>query len=123
MTAVKFNEPFEINYEGWIYKFSPDKVVKVEDEVYAFLNDRVPLSFEKVEAKNINFLPKVEKVQAIPWSRPPKRGVFGGEVANVSQAVFNGSSQVVSQPVDVTPPGGTVDSDGVEWYGKGEERE
>ena len=122
MNPIKFNVPFETQFEGWTYSFEPEKIVRIEDDLLAFLEERVPMSFDKVETKKPpQSIPKVDKVQTQPWTRP-QRGVFGGQLANRNMAVFGRVNHTYVASPDVTPPSGSIDSDGVQWYGEGEVR-
>lgn len=99
----------EVPFDFYTYTFPKGKTVLAEEKLAQFLEESWPKNFEfSDETKGISVVDRVktrvlirtqEKTQDMVTSRINPQPTFGG--------------------ADLTPVDGTVDKDGVGWYGEG----
>lgn len=119
MKAIKntYKEDIILPFNGTNYHFPIGKVVMINEEVWNFLNSNFPLSF--------TFSPKVEKGTPIPKAKEEKTKVYikstkiDDQMGKGDMMTDHGDEKPTFGGADVTPPDGTTDKDGVEWYGEG----
>ena len=119
MKAIKNIEGklLEVAFEGKTYVFGKDKTVLVEENVIEHLKETIPLAFDfKVKTTKKSIFKRV-KTKTTPALRPMS------SPANDMIATKKGEQMMPLGKVDVTPPSGTTDRDGVSWYGEGVEIE
>lgn len=111
-----------ISFDFWTYSFPMDKTLMVEDKLFNFLHESFPLSF--------NFNVQVAKNKAVAPVRKTKTKAFiktqEGQTATLDKEamyVQTSKPKPTFGGADLTPPDGTVDKDGVGWYGEGIEIE
>jgi len=102
------------SFEGFDYTFSAGKPSQVEDNLYAHLQELVPLAFDfEPELKKID---KVSEVQKVETHNVFPGGKFGIQTANLTRVKFPNMNVEMT---DDLPNDGKIDNDGVEFYGKG----
>lgn len=107
----KEQKDLTISYEGTDYIFRAGKPVQVEDNIYEYLKELLPLSFDfKPDLKKIK---SVDELHTEPTKVVFPGGKFGIQSANISKVRFP------NQNIDETPADGKIDKDGVEFYGRG----
>jgi len=107
MKIIKNIEKKELRFqfEGYEYRFEPEKPLQVEDDLYNYLKEIVPLAFD--------------------WeAKPPKSGVVAKAPRVKFKPNFPGAKFGIreghqSLSTDGLPASGIMDRDGVEWYGAG----
>lgn len=101
----KEQKDIPVSFEGFDYLFSAGKPAQVEDDLFNFLQELLPMSFDfKPELKKIT---KVDQVSKTPTKTVFPGGRFGAQTANITR------------DVDELPSNGQIDKSGVEWYGPG----
>jgi hypothetical protein len=101
--------PFNFN----TYSFPKEKPVAVEDDVAAFIEERWPLSFNfsnKVEKDT----PEVTKTKSRAYIRPEIN-----KKIDSSMSIDSEEAKPTFGGADQTPADGSIDGDGVSWYGEG----
>jgi hypothetical protein len=107
MKVIKNIEGKDLSFqfEGWEYHFESGKLVQVEDGLYNYLKETVPLAFKfepKLKKKAVVVkVPRVKFAPKFPGSR------------------FGIKSTDVAKGPDGLPLSGSTDRDGVGWYGEG----
>ena len=115
MKAIKNIDKNEIAmpFEGNTYLLPMGGAFMVEDDLYVFLQERLPMSFDfKYKVAKDKPVAKV-KSQRTPSLIPTAKD------QDIIQEDMRVSAQAMPTSPDITPPSGTVDKDGVEWYGEG----
>lgn len=105
------NHDFKIPFNFFTYSIPKEKTVLVEEDLFNFIKDSWPKSFN-FEIEGVKY-PTVEKVQTRAYIRTQE-----GQ-PTPSMAVSSPTPTPTFRGADLTPPNGTVDSDGVGWYGDG----
>jgi len=107
----KEQKDLTVSFEGNDYIFSAGKPAQVEDNVYEYLKELLPLAFDfKPDLKKIKTVSEVHKE---PTKVVFPGGKFGIQSANLTRVNFP------NQNVEETPASGKVDKDGIEWTGDG----
>lgn len=105
----KEQKDLTFSFEGNDYTFIAGKAAQVEDNLYAHLQELVPLAFD--------FEPNLSKIKTVAEiSKVETHSVFPGGKFGVQSADVNHSTPMV---VDETPKSGNVDKDGIEFFGPG----
>ncbi len=101
----KEQKDIPVSFEGSDYLFSAGKPAQIEDTLFTFLQELLPMSFDfKPDLKKLT---KVDEVSKTPTKTVFPGGKFGAPTANITRGV------------DELPSNGQIDKDGVEFYGKG----
>jgi hypothetical protein len=118
MKAVKnILETLEVSFEGWTYNFPKGKVVLIEDGLYEHIKGIWSGGvFKKVSTKNKQ-VTRAKRKKTHAYIKPEKEPTYTSEDMKITQA---GRQTPTFGQADLTPPAGTTDKDGVEWYGDGE---
>lgn len=116
MKPVKNIDSHDIDFpfEGNIYHLPQNEVVLVENAFYEFLKENFPLSFA--------FSVKVDKDNPVVAAKKTKAPVLTARKPLLNDMVVTSGrvkNTFVPDSPDVTPASGTVDPDGVGWYGEG----
>lgn len=121
MKAIKniTEKDMEVPFNGFTYFLEKDKAVFVEEDFSEFCQERWPNGFEfnvKVEPKKPIVQAKKTKTKAfIPTSEEAKT------LGTDDMKIRNPHVSSTFEGLDLTPPSGTTDKDGVGWYGPGVE--
>lgn len=104
-----------IPFEGTTYSLPKGKTVMIPKSLFDFLKERFPLSFDfEVQVKKA--APAVKKTKTPSLLKRTQR-------VNEDMQVIDTRPKEMFGGADITPPGGSTDSDGVAWYGGGIEVE
>lgn len=100
-----------VNGKDWI--LPGRKTVFVDNDVWEDLKNRLPLSFDFKPEKKGDVIPKAQfkKTKAYLKAEP---ATTSGEDMIINKTILNDQTAP-----DQTPLSGTIDNDGVAWYGKG----
>jgi hypothetical protein len=110
----KEQKDIPVSFEGNDYTFVAGKPVQVEDNLYEFVKELLPMCFDfKPELKKID---KVEELVKVPTKAIFIGGKFGIQSESLPNAKFPNMNVEVA---DETPESGKTDKSGVEWYGGG----
>jgi hypothetical protein len=114
MKAVKniCNKDLEVSFDFYTYSFPKNRIFMVDEDLLNFLQERYPMVFSfDVEIKKV--APQVKRIKTKSLIKPQERNVSDMQIGNSNkpEVTFGGA--------DLTPPDGTVDKDGVGWYGEG----
>jgi hypothetical protein len=101
----KEQKDIPVSFEGFDYLFGAGKPAQVEDNLFDFLKELLPMSFEF--KPDLSKLTVVHEVTKTPTKTVFPGGKFGAQTANITRGV------------DELPSNGQIDKDGVEFYGKG----
>jgi hypothetical protein len=102
----KEQKDIPISFEGFDYIFSAGKPAQVEDILFNFLQELLPMSFD--------FKPDLSKIKVVAKvQRTPTKTVFPGGKFGVP------SANLTKEVADDLPTNGQIDKDGVSWVGDG----
>lgn len=114
MKAIKntYND-IEVSFEGYTYKFPKDKIRLVEDNLYEHIKGIWQTVFDNIKLDKKKQYIKPKKTKTPSFIQPEKQSTYNSNDMRVTEAGHQ-------RPTfgDGTPASGTIDKDGVEWYGE-----
>ena len=114
MKAIKNIDKHDLNidFDFYTYSFPKNHIVMVDDKLAIFLQETLPMSFSfDVETKKV--APQVKRTKTKAFFKTEERK------PNQDMYIENHNPKPTFGGADLTPPDGTVDADGVGWYGSG----
>lgn len=106
----------EVPYEFYTYSFPKNRVVMVENNLFEFIKDRWPLSFDFSIALD-------EKVKRPPEVHKDKTPMLIKTEDKSRDMRFSYGQPKATFGPDELPASGVTDGDGVSWFGEGVEVE
>jgi len=118
MIAVKnILETLDVSFEGYTYNFPKGKAVLIEEALYEHIKGIWPSGVFKKISSNKKQLTRAKRKKTHSYIKPEPEPTYTSEDMKITQA---GRQTPTFGQADITPPAGTTDKDGVEWYGEGE---
>lgn len=115
MKAIKNTyKDLEMSFGGYTYKFPKGKTYLIEDDLYEHIGEIWGKVFDDVKLLKKKQYAKPKKVKTPSYIQPEPKSTYSGNDMRITK-----SGRQAPTYGDGTPKSGTVDRDGVEWYGEG----
>jgi len=118
MIAVKniAEKDIKVSFEGYTYEFPQDKTRLIQNKLYEHIRELWPKGVFHKLVKSRKQMLKVKRTKTKSYVKPEGKPDFTNVDMRITKA---GSQKSTFGSIDGTPRSGTVDGDGVEWYGEG----
>lgn len=113
------DKDLKVSFEFETYEFPSKKAISVPNKLFDHLKERYPLAFAfKPELKKKEKATRVKKKKTTAYVKP-RRENLPDATSSMRATKAGAVAPTFGKGVDLTPPSGATDSDGVGWYGEG----